>query len=85
MAFSNGKRIIAHFSGWLTLLLFSLYLANVLQGKARAEFGWQPVFLFHDRIEFLLLLSTAVGFAVTILVREARAVQRDTPPGGDTP
>lgn len=80
---SNGKRVAARLSGWLTLILFALYLANVLQGKARAEFGWQPVFLFHDRIEFLLLLATAVGFAITILVREARSAKHTPPPGGE--
>ncbi len=69
---ADGKRIATRLSGWLTLILFFLYLANVLQGKARAQFGWQPLFLFHDRVEFLLLLFTAVGFAITMLVREAR-------------
>lgn len=76
----NGKTLAARISGWLTLLSFTLYLANILQGKARGAFDWQPLFRFGDVTEFLLLLLTAIGFAVTILVREARSENRVHPP-----
>lgn len=64
-------------SGGLTLLSFTLYLGNVLQGKAHVAFGWQPLFLFGDVGEFLLLLLSAVLFTITILLLEAQA---GTPP-----
>lgn len=69
----NGKTLVVRLSGWLTLLSFALYLANILQGKARVALDWQPLFRFGDVTEFLLLLLTATGFTVTILVREARS------------
>lgn len=74
----NGKASAARFSGWLTLICFTLYLANILQGKARVALGWEPLFQFGDVIEFLLLLMTAIGFTITVLVREARQTNNQT-------
>lgn len=63
-------------SGLTALLLFVLYLANVLQGKARLLFDWQPLFQLGDTMEFLLLLACAVCFTVSILRREAQTPDR---------
>lgn len=74
----NGKAFAVRLSGWLTLISFTLYLANIAQGKARVALGWEPLFQFGDVIEFLLLLITAIGFTVTVLVREARQAKNQT-------
>ncbi len=64
----QGARIA--FRGFLALL--ALFFADVLLGKARIALGWPVPFLLGDVGEFLLLLLTALLFAVAALLSEAR-------------
>lgn len=73
--YTTGGRI----SGLLALGFFIVYLANVLQGKARLLFDWQPLFQVDAVVEFLLLALSAACFTVTILRREAQDPIPDRP------
>lgn len=62
------------------VVLFGLYLYNVLGGKAEASFRIDLP-RFGDVWEFLLLLACAVALIVAALRREAKAARaRTTPP-----
>ncbi len=68
---AGGNKSLAAF-----LLLFAVFLANVLLGKARIAFGWPVPFLLGDLSEFLVLLAAAGFFVRLVLAREAAAEKR---------
>lgn len=76
MAQSNGgargqrKKPVALY---IFLFLFTLFVANVLLGKGRVEFGWNIPFLLNDVMEFLLLLLGALFFVRAALTAEQAA------------
>ena len=49
---------------------FSLYLINVLIGKATIVYGWK-IFHFGNVGEFLILLAASISFIAAALIREA--------------
>lgn len=52
------------------LVVFGLFLANVLLGKAQILFGWRAPFLLNDVSEYLVLLASALLFTMVTLLRE---------------
>ncbi|UCH73962.1 MAG: hypothetical protein JSU82_16855 [Rhodospirillales bacterium] len=52
------------------IVLFGLFILNVLLGKAGIQFGWDLPFLLGDVPEFLLLLVSAVFLMLAALRRE---------------
>ena len=60
----------------LCLLLFLVFVANVLLGKARLIFDLKGVPVFSDVVEYLLLMATALFFAIAALMKERTARER---------
>ena len=61
----------------LCLLLFLVFVANVLLGKARLIFDLKGVPVFSDVVEYLLLMATALFFAIAALMKERTARERE--------
>ena len=57
---------------------FSLFVLNVLLGKASIVFDWQNVPLLGDVPEFLLLLAAVTVFVVAFLQRESAEESNET-------
>jgi hypothetical protein len=53
-------------------------VANVLLGKARLIFEMPSVPIFSDITEYLLLMATALFFAIAALMRERATAQEDS-------
>ncbi len=68
-AHDDGKRR-GNVSLAIFFVLFVLFTANVLLGKAGIAFGWKFPFLLGDVAEFLLLLLAALFFMRTALAAE---------------
>lgn len=62
---------------YIFLVLFALFVANVLLGKGRVEFGWNIPFLLNDVMEFLLLLFGALFFVRAALTAEQAAKRKE--------
>ncbi len=76
-------RALSRASLVLCLLVFLVFVANVLLGKAKLVFGLASVPVLSDIIEYLLLMATALLFAVATLLREwlARRAEDRHPQG----
>ena len=61
-------------------ILVSIFIANILLGKADVAFGWNLSFLLSDVGEYLILLFAALFFTIATLIRELRAQARDDDP-----
>lgn len=55
----------------LFLIVFSVFVINVLLGKAEVAFGWDIPYRFSDVGAFLSLFVAAGFFTVAALTREA--------------
>lgn len=79
----SGRGTLAAFC-----LVFTVFVANILLGKARLAFGWEGLPLLSDIAEFLLLLLAMVIFVIAALQREAAATrdreQQQSNEGGKT-
>jgi len=64
-------------------ILASIFIANILLGKAGVTFGWDVPFLLSDVGEYLILLFAALFFTIATLIRESRADAHDGDPGPD--
>ncbi len=64
--FTTGARIAVI----VAAVSFSLYLINVLIGKATIVYGWK-IFHFGNVGEFLILLAASISFIAAALIREA--------------
>ncbi len=62
---------IAQRMGWITGLAFFAFVANVLLGKLRDDYGWSQAVNLGKTGEFLLLLLTSALLVATALFREA--------------
>lgn len=58
---------------WVFAALFTVFVVNVLLGKATIAYGWNLPFLLNDVAEFLLLLFSAVFLMLGALARERGA------------
>jgi len=70
MASWSGLARLGRIFMWTFLILFFLFVLNILIGKAGIAFDWEPPFLLSDVAEYLMLMATAVFFILTALVRE---------------
>ncbi len=82
MALPTKLQRWGRFCQWMFLVLFFLFVLNVLLGKAEIAFGWRVPFLLSDVAEYLLLMATALFFTLGALAREAHlaAVADDAAP-----
>ena len=64
--FTTGARIAVT----VAAVSFSLYLINVLIGKAAIVYGWK-IFHFGNVGEFMILLAASISFIAAALIREA--------------
>lgn len=55
----------------LFLIAFSVFVANVLLGKAEVALGWDVPYRFSDVGAFLSLFAAAGFFTIAALAREA--------------
>jgi TRAP-type C4-dicarboxylate transport system permease small subunit len=63
---------------------FALFCANVLYGWLAGSMGWDATWRLERAPEFMLLLASAVSFAVAALAAERRALAdeaRESPSG----
>jgi heme A synthase len=63
----------------LFVVLFAVFLGNIVLGKAQLVFGWDLPFLLGDIAEFLLLLTAAIFFTLAVLKKERSAVDGEVP------
>ncbi len=63
------------FGSWA---LFGLFLLNILLGKAALLFKMEPILLFGDVGEFVILLAAVVCFVAEALRRESQEVAKNT-------
>ena len=63
---TNGARVAII----LAVLLFGLYIANVLIGKAIIVYEWK-IFHFGNVGEFLIMLAASVAFIAAAILRES--------------
>jgi branched-subunit amino acid transport protein len=82
MALPTKYQRWGRFCQWTFLLLFALFVLNILVGKAEITFEWKAPFLLSDVAEYLLLMATALFFILGALAREAHlaAVAEEAPP-----
>jgi hypothetical protein len=59
-------------------LLFGLFVADVLLGKAALTYGFVPMLKLGDVGEFLVLLAAIVLFIVEVLRRESKETDLKT-------
>ncbi len=75
---SRGLRRASRVSFALCFGLGLVFAANLLLGKAKIAFGWTAPDVLSDIAEFLLLLATALFFALTALLKERlHALERE--------
>ena len=67
---SSGKGLARRLALPVFIVLFCLFAANVLLGKAAVSFGWDRGYLLSDLWEFILLLAAAVALVAAALARE---------------
>lgn len=61
----------------LCLLLFLVFVGNVLLGKARLVFDLTAVPVLSDVVEYLLLMAAALFFAIATLMKERTAREEE--------
>jgi hypothetical protein len=64
-------------------ILFLVFTANILLGKARAALGWDVLIRLSDVGEYLVLLSAAFFFTVASLLRECQGRDSSSPSDPD--
>lgn len=72
----STARKLSHASLALCILLFAIFVGNILLGKFKLAFGWPAVPIFSDLTEYLLLLATALSFAIAGLMSERAALEQ---------
>ncbi|MCG8511150.1 MAG: hypothetical protein MI741_18175 [Rhodospirillales bacterium] len=80
---TNGNRW-SSYSFIAFCILFAVFLANVLLGKAGVLFDWNLPFLLNDVGEYLVLLFAALSFTVATLIREHRQGKGDAGTDSET-
>lgn len=66
---------IGRISLTVCLLLFLILTVNVLLGKAKLIFDLERVRVLSDTAEYLLLLGTALFFAIAALMKERETAE----------
>jgi len=64
-------KIIGRMAGRISLVLFLVFVANILNGKFAIYFGMEPLIKLSEVVEFLLLLLASIFFVIFTLQREA--------------
>lgn len=75
---STDSTNVARIAVILAVIFFSLYIANVLIGKATIVYGWK-VFHFGNVGEFLIMLAASIAFIAAALLRETAAKSTPEP------
>lgn len=68
---TQRRRTVGRLAGWGALIFFSLFVVNVLAGKASVLAGATIPVHAGDIAEFLMLLAAVTCFVVAALSREA--------------
>lgn len=68
-------KLIGSKSGLISLVCFSIFIANILYGKGAIAFGFEPTLKLTDVVEFLLLVASSIFFVIFSLRREAEGEQ----------
>lgn len=74
---AKSARTLGRISLVICLVLFLLFTANLLLGKAKLAFGLDDVTVLSDVAEYLLLMATALFFAVAALMRESEVIKEE--------
>lgn len=76
-------RVLGNLSLSISCVLFLVFAADVLLGKASADWGWKISIRLTDVGEYLVLFSTAFFFTVATLLREYQSSDENTPSDPD--
>ncbi len=63
-------KMIGRIAGRISLVLFLVFVANILYGKMAIYFQFEPLVKFSDVMEFLLLILVSIFFVIFALQRE---------------
>ncbi|MES9897564.1 MAG: hypothetical protein ABW148_00905 [Sedimenticola sp.] len=63
-------KMIGRIAGRISLVLFLVFVANILYGKAAIYLGIEPLIKLTDVMEFLLLFLVSIFFVIFILQQE---------------
>ena len=63
-------KMVGRLAGRISLVLFLIFVANILYGKLAIHFGFEAVGKLTDIAEFLLLFVVSIFFVIFSLQRE---------------
>ncbi len=64
-------KMISRIAGPVSLILFLVFVANIINGKLAIYYGIEPVIQLSEVTEFLLLLLASIFFVIFTLQKEA--------------